>query len=364
MAWTVTLVNEGNEDTPNDISPLTIKRSSTPKNIPGYDCSSYVADATLNEIEPLKLLFPGATEANLQPNYTAFGDVIGKPEYEIDDIKTNIKLTGVLNRSAMNYVTEDNPNPRFQMSLPNISPFNLSLPQEGSSTSQLTTPFGFLGNALCTDKATTAQRVFQYLKTGGDLPDLRDTSFVEARYPEGNGYAITSGNSYKYNKVVNKDTKFYNVNWPLGWIDIKCRGGESLRFNLGSGSAKVQVKIGNWYGFEHLHDLTNCVSEVSLRDYSEVYPGYYTSVLSIVKSGSSFNLKITVGVSDTFIAGSFTTSLFIKNNISPTYDPPLKLPIFIKGTMQFRNDQMILVSSPTNPNAYFQEDINVLITQE
>lgn len=362
MAWTVTLVNEGNEDTPNDISPLTIKRSSTPKNIPGYDCSSYVADATLNEIEPLKLLFPGVTEANLQPNYTAFGDVIGKPEYEIDDIKTNIKLTGVLNRSAMNYVTEDNPNPRFQMSLPYISPFNLSLPQEGSSTSQLTTPFGFLGNALCTDKATTAQRVFQYLKTGGDLPDLRDTSFVEARYPEGNGYAITSGNSYKYNKVVNKDTKFYNVNWPLGWIDIKCRGGESLRFNLGSGSAKVQVKIGGrtgwFYSFEHLHDLTNCVSEVSLR-----LPPLTTSDLSIVKSGSSFNLKISVGVLDTSIVGGFTTSLLIKNNISPTYDPPLKLPIFIKGIAQMQNDLLRFID-PSNPMVNFQEDVEILITQE
>jgi hypothetical protein len=358
MAWTVTLVNEGNEDTPNDISPLTIKRSSTPKNIPGFDCSSYVADATLDEIEPLNLLFPGATEANLQPNYTAFGDVIGKPEYEIDDIKTNIKLTGVLNRSAMNYVTEDNPNPRFQMSLPNISPFNLSLPQEGSSTSQTTTPFGFLGNALCTDKATTAQRVFQYLKTGGDIPDLQDTSFVEARYPEGNGYAITSGNRYKYNKVVDKDTKFYNVNWPLGWIDIKCRGGESLKFNLGSSSAKVQVKIGNRYSFEHLHNLGNCVSEVSPSSFP-----FITSVLSIVKSGTTFRLQINVSVIDTAVAGGWTGDMLIKNNISPTYDPPLTLPISVSGTMQFRND-FLLASNPTNPNAYFQEAINVLITQE
>ena len=358
MAWTVTLVNEGNEDTLNDISPLTIKRSSTPKNIPGFDCSSYVADATLDEIEPLNLLFPEATEANLQPNYTAFGDVIGKPEYEIDDIKTNIKLTGVLNRSEMNYVAGDNPNPRFQMSLPSIRPFNLSLPQEGSSTSRSTTPFGFLGNALCTDKATTAQSVFQYLKTGGSIPDLRDTSFVEARYPEGNGYAITSGNPYKYNKVVDKDTKFYNVNWPLGWIDIKCRGGESLRFNLGSGSAKVQVKIGNRYSFEHWHNLSSCVSEVSPSSFP-----FMTSALSIVKSGTAFQLLINVSVVDTAVSGNWTGSIIIKNNISPTYDPPLKLPTGKSSTMQFQND-LLLVSNPTNPNAYFQEDINVLITQE
>lgn len=351
MAWTVTLVEaNNNEDIGNDISPLTIKRSATPKTLPpGFECNDFVTDATLNDFNPLRILFPSATDDNLQPNYTAFGDVIGKPEYEIDDIKSTIKLTGVPDKNEMVFEAADWNNP-------NTSPLqSMAIPESLASSGS---PFGlFLGNACCSFDMLKALEIYQYLKTGGSGPsNLEDISLVTSEYPEGNGYNVSSGTNFKCNKTIDKDTKLYNVDWPLGFMAIECSGGESLRFNLGSGSAKLTCKIqGYETEFYNYHTFDDCYSQ---GEGGIPFP-LFNSTLSIVYTGGVYNLIVNVQLMDTSLAGSFTATRTLKVGISEDNEPVATLPQYFSGNMRFGS--ALNVANDLDPMLHYRQ-VNITIS--